>query len=268
MDGPRSNLPALPAGVLLRLGATIARRGPLAAVAFVVSALTVAALVIVAIVVARDATGDPRQTAVHLVPILASSALAWGGGLLFVFATASSALHRDKTDGTRRLVLVRTGSRRAYLFARLGGVAALLGAIVVGGTLVVGLAAMLAARGGVGRTAQATVASLVFALAFVIVIVPVSFAALGARRRLSGYFSLLLLLAFPALLVSLAGLPSELGELLALPTALAAVRESLAPGSVDPFRLLRALVALAIAFGVAVLLVRRDVIVLDAEGDA
>ena len=54
-------------------------------------------------------------------------------------------------------------------------------------------------------------------------------------------------------------------ELFAIPSALAALRSSLAPGSVEPVRFLRALVALAIFAGIAVALVRRDAVAVDWE---
>lgn len=261
----RSSRPA--ALGLLRLGATLARRGPIAAVAFAASALTTLILAVVALVVARRPSTDAP---IHLVPELASSALAWGGGFLLVFAAAASALRRDRVDGTRRLFALRAASLRAYLVARLGGLVLLLLGVVGGGTLVVGLVAICAARAGVGRTAQATLAAAVFAVAFALVMAPIAFAAVGARRGVSGYFTLLALVVGPALLVSSLGaaLPREARELCAIPSALAALRSALSPGSVDVLRVVRASIALALFSGVALFFVRREVLLLDAERDA
>ena len=109
--------------------------------------------------------------------------------------------------------------------------------------------------------------AVVYALAFALVIAPVAFAALGARTRFSGYLVLLFLLVAPELVASaLSGaLPSEVTELVAIPSALAALRSSLAPGSVDLLRAIRALVALLVFAGLALALVRRDVVIVSTE---
>jgi hypothetical protein len=237
-------------------------------ISLAVSGVTALAFVVLGVVLARRGSEAP----VHDVPILASSALAWGGGFLHAFSASASALRRDDTSGVRHLFVGRTASLRGYLAARVGGLALVLGAVAGGGTLLAGAAAVVAARSGdvVGQTVQATAASVVFALAFACVLAPIALAALGARKRLSGYFVLLLLLVVPALLVEATDgfVPSEAAELCSVPTALGALRGALAPGSVDGFRFVRAFVALFVFASVGFFFVRREVILLGLEREA
>lgn len=243
---------------LLALGAALARRGALAVLSIAVSGLTAVVLAVVAVAFARRGGDAP----VDSVPILTSSAIAWGGGFLLAVGASAGALRRDRTDGIRHLFVTRTTSLRGYVAARVGGLAAVLAATVGGGTLLVSGVAILAATQtqAVLRTAHATLSAVVYALAFALVVAPVAFAALGARTRASGYLVLLFVLVAPELVANaLSGsLPSEVTELVAIPSALAALRSSLAPGSVDPLRSLRALAALAIFAVLALALVRRD----------
>jgi hypothetical protein len=231
-----------------------------------ISGLT--ALVLCAVAVAFALRGG--EAPLHGVPVLASSAIAWGGGFLQAVVVAMNALRRDRAEGIVHLFVTRTSSVRGYVIARVGGLAALLFAVVGGGSLLVSIVAILAAAGAsaVTRTFGAAVAALVFALAFAVVIAPVAFATLGARPRASGYLVLLLVLVFPEVLAGKLGgvFPSEVTELCAIPSALDALRSSLLLGSFDPFRTLRALVALAIFVGVASFFVRRDVLRLEREG--
>jgi hypothetical protein len=234
-------------------------------ISLVVSAVTALAFVVLGVVLARRGPDAP----VHDVPILASSALAWGGCFLHAFSASASVLRRDDATGIRHLFVGRTASLRGYLAARVGGLALVLGAVAAGGTLLAGAAAALAARSPamVGRTLQATGAGVVFALAFGFVLAPIALAALGARKRLSGYFALLLLLIVPALLVSAIGdlVPTEASELCSVPTALAALRGALAPGTVDGLRVVRALAALLLFAMLGFFFVRREVILLELE---
>ncbi len=250
---------------LLSLGASLARRGPLAVISMTISALTVLALCVLAFAFARRGGDAPVES----VPVLASSAVAWGGAFLQAVAISAGALRRDRVEGIRHLFVTRTASPNGYVLARVGGLAAVLATVVGGGTLIVFAAALVgAARAhAVGRTIHSTLGAVVYALAFAAVIAPVAFAALGARTRLSGYFFLLLVLVLPEILANaLTGpLPSEVTELCAIPSALAALRSALAPGNVDVLRFLRALVAVAIFAGVAIYFVRRDVLVAESE---
>jgi hypothetical protein len=234
---------------LLAIGVHLARRGPMAVLAIGVSALTTVALAVVAIVIARKGAHAP----VYDVPLVASSALAWGGGFLHAFATSAHALRNDRNDGVRHLLVARTTSLRGYLTARVGGLAAILALVVGGGTLVCGVVATLAAMrvGAVPKTLQATLASVVFAVAFSAVIAPVAF--------------LIGVLVVPEVLATaLTGpLPESVTEVLAIPSALGALRSALAPGGLDPLRAVRALVALGVFAAVCTFLVRRDVVALE-----
>jgi hypothetical protein len=207
------------------------------------------------------------------VPLVTSSALAWGAGFLLAFSSAAHALRRDRTEGVQHLLVARTTSLRAYIIARIGGLAAVIAVVVAGGTLLTGLVAVAASvkAGGLPRTLQATGASVVFAIAFAAVVAPLAFAALGARSRVGGYFFLLFVIVLPELFAGLLDglLPDSLLEVLAIPSALSALRSALSPGSFDVLRTMRALVAIALWILFASFLVRRTVAMLDrGESDA
>jgi hypothetical protein len=254
---------------LFALGASLARRGILARFAIGIGISTVAFACAIAIAIARRGTDAP----IHTVPLVASSALAWGSGFLLAFSSAAHALRRDRTEGVQHLLVARTTSLRSYVIARIGGLAAVIAVVVAGGTLLTGLVAIAASTkaGGVPRTLQATGAAVVFSIAFAAVVAPVAFAALGARSRMGGYFFLLFVIVLPELFAGLLSgvLPDSLLEVIAIPSALAALRSALAPGSFDALRTMRALVAIALWILFASFLVRRTVGALDrGEGDA
>jgi hypothetical protein len=240
----------------------------MAAVSLAVSGLTTLAACIVGLALARKGGDAP----VHDVPLLASSALAWGGGFLHAFSASASALRRDRNEGIRHLFVARTTSIRGYLVARIGGLAAVLAAVIGGGTLLSGVVALVASARGqaIGRMLQTTAASVVFGIAFAVVVAPIAFAALGARTRVSGYLSLLAILVLPEIVASMltGPIPSEVTELCALPSALGALRAALTPGTVDVFRFVRAFVALALFALVAVVFVRRELVLLELEREA
>jgi hypothetical protein len=121
----------------------------------------------------------------------------------------------------------------------------------------------------VPRTLQATGAAVVFSIAFSLVLAPLAFAALGARSRAGGYFFMLLVVVVPEMLAGMLGnvLPESITEVVAIPSALAALRSALAPGSADAWRALRALVSLALWVLFASSLVRRTVVGLDRGED-
>lgn len=243
----------------------LARRGPLAVVSMAVSVLTVLGLGVLALAFARRGGDAPVET----LPVLTSSAIVWGGGFLQAVAVSAGALRRDRAEGIRHLLVARTTSQRGYLVARVGGLATVLAIVAGGGTLFVSAIAILGATRthALAVTLQSALSSVVYAVAFAIVIAPVAFAALGARTRVSGYFFLLIILVVPEMLGSMLAsvMPSEVIELCAIPSALAALRSSIAPGSFDAFRLVRALVALAVFATVAMVLVRRDVALVGRE---
>lgn len=248
---------------LLALGVDLARRGIVTTIAIGISVFTAVVMVIIAIVLGVRGASSP----VHDVPLVASSALAWGGGFLQAFAVAAHAFLRDRKDGVRHLLVLRTTSLRGYLVARVGGLALLLAIVVAGGTLLVGVAGALSARdAGVAlRTMHATAAAIAFSVAFAAVLAPIAFAALGARSRLGGYFFLIGVVVLPELLVGLLSgvLPPSITELVSIPSALVAIKGSLSPGSTDVLRFVRAIVAALVFAAIAVMFVRRDVLALE-----
>jgi hypothetical protein len=261
--GGRRLLPAL------LLGLTLARRGVLQVASIAICITTAFGLALVAVVIASRGPQSPA----HDVPLLASSALAWGGGFLLAFSAAAHALRRDRTEGIRGLFVARTTSLEGYLLGRIGGLALLIAILVAGGTLLCGLAAIGAASraASVPRILQATAAGIVFAIAFAAVVAPVAFAALGARSRIGGYVFLVCVVSLPQLLVMAMGaaLPESIADVLSIPSALGALRASLAPGTEDLYRAARAIVALALVVAFALFLVRRDAILVDQpEADA
>src|SRR5947199_7910282 len=151
-------------------------------IAFGVAAMTVLGAIAAALALARSAA--PRPPLAELASA-ASSALAWGAGILVAFAAAAQALRRDAQDGVRALVRARGGSIAAYARGRVIGLAIVLAIVVGGGTLVSGaIAVLVAARFGAAASAtQGLIASFAYAIAFAIVIAPLSLAALGARNR-------------------------------------------------------------------------------------
>jgi hypothetical protein len=237
----------------------------MAVISIVISAATILVAGIIAISFASRGEGAPA----HDVPLVASSALAWGGGFLLAFSSAASALRRDRVEGVRHLFVTRTTSLRGYLLARVGGLAALLAFVVAGGTALTGMLAILASMkvGALPLTAQASAAAVAYGFAFSFVVAPVAFATLGARTRIGGYFYLLLILVLPEILTSALdkSLPSELLEVCAIPSALAALRASLAPGTTDLFRFLRASVALFVFISAAMLWIRREIVRMERE---
>jgi hypothetical protein len=244
---------------VLALGIDLARRGVVTKIALAISVFTALVMIVIAITVALHGPASP----VHDVPLVASSALAWGGGFLHAFGAAAQAFVKDRREGVRHLLVVRTTSTRGYLFARVGGLAALLALVVAGGTVLVGIAGMLAAsRGGPAlKTLHATLAAVAYAIAFATVVAPIALAALGARTRIGGYFFLLGVIVVPDMIAGvLSGLlPTSVTELFGIPSALSALRAALSPGTTDLFRFLRALAAVAVFAAIAIMFVRRDV---------
>lgn len=253
---PQSGRPGR--ATLVALGVALARRGILAGFALAVSVLTVLGMGALAVVLKnRDA-----ESTLHDVPLVASSALAWGGGFALAFGAAVHALRRDVSEGLRDALALRSVGLRDYLVLRVGGLAALVALVVAGGSAAVGLfSALLGLGAGVSlRSLQATFASVLFGVGFAIVIAPTAIAALGARTRVGGYMFLLGVVVLPELAVTAASsaLPHALADVLSIPSALGALRASVAPGSFDVARLARATVALAVFTALTIALVRRE----------
>lgn len=247
---------------LLAFGVSLARRGVLSVLSIVICALTAVGLGILAIVLAVNSD----HPLVYDVPLIASGALAWGGGFLHAFGSAAHALRKDRESGVRELVVTRTASLEGYLFARVGGLAMLLAITVGGGTLFASVVSIFSAigTGTVGRTFHTTIAALAFSLAFSAVIAPLAYAAVGARSRVGGYLFLIGVVVVPEIVASGLShvLPHALTEVLSIPSALSALRSALAD-DFDFLRAIRALVALAAFTALATLLVRREAIVIE-----
>lgn len=245
------------------LGVELARRGPLAVASIAIGAVTTFALLTVAFVVAaRGGRALPQ------LPSVASSALAWGAGVTLAFAAAAHALRRDREQGIRALVRARGGSTVAYLRGRILGLVLLVALVVVGGTLVVGVAsAALVGRGAFASAARGAGAAVAYATAFSITIGPVALAALGARSRFGGYLALVSVLVVPEMLGRFTAqmLPRGWQELTSIPAALGALRASLSP-DVDVAGLLRSIVVLAAVIAIAIAVVRAQIARVDAEG--
>ncbi len=247
---------------LLLLGIALTRRGTLARISIAIVIGTLVGFVLLGISLAMDGSVSALPT----VPILASSALAYGGGVLLAFSSAAHALRRDRSEGIRHLLESRGVGLVGYLVMRVGGLSALLALLVGGATLIAGLVGMaLAPRAAVvPKMLLATMASLVFAVAFAAVMAAVAVAAVGARSRVGGYLFLLGVLLVPELVAEALSnaLPESVTEILAIPSALNALRAGLSPGSLEPLRAVRGLLSIAIFTTLALLLVRREVVVL------
>jgi hypothetical protein len=221
--------------------------------------------VVWAIAVAR---GD-RSEGLASVPLVASSALAWGAGTLLAFAASVHAFRSDRDRGIRALIAARARSDGEYLWSRVLGLTRVLAAVTVGGTFIVGVSSALAARGGhlALRTLESTGAAIVFSLAFAATLAPVALATLGARSRVGGYLALVFVLVLPELLQGWVTsiLPEGWGELASIPGALGALRASLLPWVADPLRFTRALAVLALVVALALLVVRGQLARFDRE---
>jgi hypothetical protein len=250
---------------LLALGGALAVDGAMAKASLGVAALIVLGSVVTAMVIAR---GDHPE-GLASVPLVASSALAWGAGTLLAFASSVHAFRRDRDQGIRALISARARSDGEYLWARVSGLTRVLAAVTVGGTLLTGVAAGLAAQGGsvAWRTVESTGAAVAYSIAFAATLAPVGLATLGARSRVGGYLALMAVLVLPELLQGPLTriLPEGWGELASIPGALSALRSSLVPQTFDPLRFTRAFALLALTVLVALLVVRGQLARFDRE---
>jgi len=245
------------------LGVALARRGPLAIAAIAIGAVTTFAMIVAAFVVASRG----GRSLLHL-PSVASSALAWGAGVLLAFAASARALRRDRDDGVRALWRARGGTAPSYLVGRVAGLVVVVAVVVAGGTLLAGVASTaLAGRASVARVAASSAAALVYAVAFSATVAPVALAALGARSRIGGYFALLFVLVLPEMFARWTAhvLPYGWQELTSIPAALGALRSSLSPDSHDVPTALRAIVVLAAVSAIALAVVRTQIARVDSE---
>jgi hypothetical protein len=250
---------------LLALGVALARGGVMAKLALGIAGLTVFLAVTVPVALSRDEALPPLAA----VPAVGASALAWGAGVILAFAGAAHALRRDHDDGIRALLAARGSSPDRYVWGRVGGLALLLAIVVGGGTLVIGAVSILVARaaGLALEAVQGTGASLVYALAFSLVLAPVSMAALGARSRIGGYAWLLAIVFLPELFQDATAtlVPRTWNDVVSIPAALASLRGSLMPSHVDPMRLARSVIVLSFVAVFCMLIVLQQTDRVDAE---
>ncbi len=249
----------------IALGAALATRGVLVKLAVALGALVTVIGVAVALVHRGSAT------TIAEIPAAASSALAWGAGVPVAFAASIHAFRNDRARGIRALLHARGARPADYANGRVLGLALLVFAVVGGGTLVSGGAGMLAAStvGASGRTMHGILASLVFALAFAGVMAPLALAAIGGRSRAGGYVGLLVLLVLPEMLErwTSALVPSEWTDLLSVPSALAALRSSLASQEIDAARFARAACVVVAFAALCFALARAEIARVDAEDE-
>jgi hypothetical protein len=250
---------------LLALGASLAPRGAMVKIALGVAAITVLAFAGIALALAR---GDEATPPLSQLATLASSALAWGAGLLVAVPASAQALRRDRATGVRAMLRARGVPVAVYARGRVLGLAVVLALVVAGGTIACGLFALLAAArlGEAAHVARATLGSALYALAFAGVVAPLAMAALGARSRAGGYVVLLAILVVPELAEpwTRAIAPEAIGDVLGVPAALASLRASVS-APLDVARLARAACVLAALAAVCFAMVRAEIARVDAE---
>jgi hypothetical protein len=244
MAAPQTGTTAALLWRLTRSARSRALEGFMPKVAVVMGIATSLAMIALAIASGRRG-GD-----VERIAPLAAGLLTWGAGVLLCFAASMRAFDRDRDDGWDAL-LARHGARApSYLASRIAGLVLVTLEVVVPGTLVAGLCAMLASHEG--RAAilalQGMLAGGAYAIAFALVVAPIAMATLGPRGRASGYLFLLSVLLLPALVARWTGqlVPDDWSELVSVPGALDALRDSLM-GAIDPLRTVRALAVLVAA---------------------
>jgi hypothetical protein len=249
----------------IALGAALAARGILVKLAMGLGLL----VTFIGVVLALLHVGSAATLV--LVPAASSSALAWGAGVPIAFAGSIHAFRQDRARGIRALLHARGARVSDYANGRVLGLALIVFAVVGGGTLVSGGVGMLAASaaGAAGRAVQGLFASLVFALAFAVVVSALALAAMGGRSRAGGYVGLLALLVLPEALErwTSALVPDEWTDLLSVPSALAALRGALAGPEVDAARFARAACVVAASAALCVALVRIEIARFDAEDE-
>jgi hypothetical protein len=236
---------------ILALGVWLAARGGLATIGVVLAA--VGALACLAVGLALRGQGGDGARAADALPVVASSAIAWGAGATLAFGGALRSLHRDKDEGVLALARARGATAAQYVTARTTGLVVLLVLAVGGATLVASFAA-LAVAGGSLRTVRHAAGAVAYALAFAATMGPVAMATLGSRSRPGGYLAFLAIVALPELLAPWTAslLPAGWHELTSIPAALAAIRSGVAEPLAHGSALARALAGLCAVVAVAV----------------
>jgi hypothetical protein len=220
------------------LGVWLASRGGL-----VRASLVLAALCALGSVAAATAT---RGTAlVREIPAIASIVLAWGAGTTLAFGGALRAMRRDRDAGVLALARARGASATDYAAGRV-------------------------AAGAAHGVARASMAAVVYTLAFAATLGPLAMAALGGRTRAGGYLTLMLVLVAPEVLAPFTRmlLPDGWYELTSLPAALEALRRGVqSPGALGEHTA-RAIVVLAAVIATSLVVVRARVPDTDSAEDA
>lgn len=234
--------------------------------AWALSLLTTLAGITIAVVLAHEGDDPPLVSWLGLM----EDALAYGTGVLVAFGGAAQAFRRDRDEGIRDFLRIRGIATSDYLFARIGGLVLAVALPTVGGIVAVGVASLLFAGRvhAVPEVARGLGVGVLFGLVFSVVVSLVSLAALGARNRAGGYLVLAALFGVPELLSSFTSslVPRAWQGLVSLPGMLGTMRSSLLPGTFDGALLVRAFAALFGAILLLALLVRAELLRLDAEG--
>jgi hypothetical protein len=237
----------------------LASRSGAAAIGFVLAGAGAVASAAAALVLrgAAERGGRPSDA----LPIVASSAIAWGAGATLAFAASLRAFPRDKEEGIVALLRARGIGPSEYLWGRTAGLALVLAGAVGGGTLVACLAFLLA-MGPSGHAVRATAGALAYAVAFALAIAPLALATLGGRSRPGGYLTFVAVLALPELLAPWTRHLVRWHELTSVEAALTAVRAGVRAPIVHGPELFRALALLcalaALSYVLALARIRRD----------
>jgi hypothetical protein len=236
---------------MLAFGAWLATRGPLAKAAMALSALGALASVVVTVAMARRGGSGAE----HL-PRMVALGESWAAGVALAFAGAVHALRRDREEGVVALARARGVGLVGYARGRIAGLAIVVALAVAVPTLIAALAATSVAHSP-AHVARSSLGALVYALAFSATMAPLAMAALGARTRAGGYFTLLSVLALPELLSPFteALLPSGWDELTSIPAALGALRDGVEAPLARGEHLARAFAGLAAVVLVSLVIV-------------
>jgi hypothetical protein len=235
----------------LALGVWLARQGALAITGFVLAGVGAAVSVAAAALLRRHGTST-----VALVPAVASECVAWSAGVTIAFGAGLQAFHGDQEHAIVALVRARSASLGAYVRGRVGGLIVVLEASVGGATLIASVAAM-SAGGATKAVLRASVAALVYAIAFGATVGPVAMASLAVRTRIGGYMALMAVLVLPELVSPWTStlLPGDWPELTSIPAALHAVRACVSSPVGSVARAARALAMLAAVFALSVVVI-------------
>ncbi len=256
----------------MALGASLACERLLTKIAFGLAGLTLLWGVGAAVVLAGRDAGRPLSA----VTSASSTALAWGAGVLVAVTASMRALRDDRARGLRALARSGGVDGVTYAAGRVLGLACVLFVVVGGGALATGLASFALAPGlrTASRAALELVGSFAYALGYALVIAPMAMASLGARSRQGGFLRFWAVLVLPLWLLPWSSglVPAAWGDLLSVPSALSALRTSLAsPGALDVALAARSILALAAFAALSFGIVLAELKVVDAgqpEGSA